>query len=224
MSQVAASVIHWWDVTEPCTVMVAASDLLASLKERAGAIDGELLTFSDVDALSALQAIMKRRPRVVVLERMFAVTPRGAALINRIKADPSLRHAEIRVLAHNSDYTRVVPRATPPSAPALDQRGTRREPRFKMAEDVSVVLDGKSGTLVDLSTVGAQVVSPGGLKPNQRIAMALIDETSNVRFNASVAWTSFETSPSGAPRYRAGINFEDADPTSVDAFCARHRT
>lgn len=204
--------------------MVAASDLLASLKERVGAIDGELLTFSDVDALSALQAIVKRRPRVVVLERMFAVTPRGAALINRIKADPSLWRAEIRVLEHNSDYSRVVPRAAPRSTPALDQRGTRRAPRFKMAENVSVVLDGKSGTLVDLSTVGAQVVSPGGLKPNQRIAMALIDETSNVRFNVSVAWTSFETSPSGAPRYRAGINFEDADPTSVDEFCARHRT
>ena len=204
--------------------MVAASDLLPGLKERAGAIDGELLTFTDADVLSALQAIVKRRPRVVALERMFAVTPRGAALINRIKADASLRHAEIRVLAHNSEYTRVVPRAAPPGALALDQRGTRRAPRFKMVENVSLVLDGRSGTLIDLSTVGAQAVSPGGLKPNQRIAMALIDETSNVQFHASVAWTSFETSASGAPLYRAGIDFEDADPTSVDAFCARHRT
>src|SRR5258708_10208489 len=103
--------------------MVAASDLLPSLKERA-AIAGELLTFTDADALSALQAIVKRRPQIVALERMFAVTPRGAALINRIKADPSLRQAEIRVLGHNSDYLRVVPRAAPPTAPALDQRGT----------------------------------------------------------------------------------------------------
>jgi hypothetical protein len=203
--------------------MVAALDLLPSLKERAGAIDGELLAFSDVDALSALQAIMKRRPQVVALERTFAVTPRGAALINRIKADPSLRQAEIRVLAHNSNYTRIVPRAAPPGAPALDQRGTRRAQRFKIAENVVVMLDGKQGTLIDLSTVGAQVVAPSGLKPNQRVAMALIGDTSNVRFNASVAWTSFETSPSGAPRYRAGINFEDADPASVDAFCVAHK-
>lgn len=204
--------------------MVAASELLPSLKERAGAIDGELLTFTDADALSALQTIVKRRPQVVALERMFAVTPRGAALINRIKADPSLRQAEIRVMSHNSDYTRIVPRAAPPGAPALDQRGTRRAQRFRIAENVAVVLDGKAGTLIDLSTVGAQVVSPGGLKPNQRIAMALIDEASSARFNASVAWTSFEMSPSGAPRYRAGINFEDADPAAVDVFCARHRT
>lgn len=203
--------------------MVAASDLLSGLKERAGAADGELLTFTDAEALGALQTIMKRRPHVVALERTFAVTPRGAALINRIKADPSLRQAEIRILAHNSDYMRVVPRAAPPAAPALDQRGTRRAPRVKMAENVAVVLDGKSGTVIDLSIVGAQVVSSSGLKPNQRVAMALIDETANVRFNASVAWTSFEMSPSGAARYRAGINFEDADPSSVDAFCSRHR-
>ena len=203
--------------------MVAASDLLPSLKERAGAADGELLTFTDAEALSALQTIVKRRPHVVALERMFAVTPRGAALINRIKADPTLRQAEIRVIAHNSDYTRVVPRAAPPLAPALDQRGTRRAPRFKMAENAVAVLDGKSGSIIDLSTVGAQVVAPGGLKPNQRIAMVLMDEIGSAKFNASVAWTSFEMSPLGAPRYRAGINFEDADPAAVDAFLAHHK-
>jgi hypothetical protein len=204
--------------------MVAATDLLPSLKERAGAVNGELLTFTDAEALGALQVIIKRRPQAVALERTFAVTPRGAALIHRIKADPALRQVEIRVVSHNSDYTRVVPRAAPPGAPALDQRGTRRAPRFRMAENVSVMLDGKPGLLVDLSTVGAQVVSSSGLKPNQRVAMALIGETANVRFNASMAWTSFEMSPSGAPRYRAGINFEDADPAAVEAFCARHKT
>lgn len=204
-------------------MVVAASELLPGVKERASAIGGELLTFTDAEALIALQTIVKRRPHVVALERMFAVTPRGVALINRIKADPTLRDAEIRVMAHNSDYTRVVPRAAPPGAPALDQRGTRRAPRFKMAENVPVVLDGKSGTLIDLSTVGAQAVAPSGLKPNQRVAVALVDGGTQVKFSASIAWTAFEMSPSGAPRYRAGINFEDADPAAVDAFLVRHK-
>jgi hypothetical protein len=209
-------------VTEPCTVLVAPSNLLPGLIERAGAAEGEVLTFTDADALFALQTIMQRRPQMVALERMFAVTPRGAALINRIKADPALREAEIRVVSHNSDYMRIVPRAAPPTE-ALDQRGTRRAPRFRIAENVDAVLDGKSGALVDLSTVGAQVISRVALKPNQRIAMALTDKTSHVRFNASVAWTSFEMPSSGAPRFRVGINFEDADAAAVDAFCARHR-
>jgi hypothetical protein len=209
-------------VTEPCTILVAPLNLLPGLKERAGAVDGEVLTFTDTDALLALQTIMQRRPQLVALERMFAVTPRGAALINRIKADPTLREAEIRVVSHNSDYARVVPRAAPPGE-ALDQRGTRRAPRYRIAENVEAVLDGKSGPLIDLSTVGAQVISRVAVKPNQRIAMALKDDASHVRFNASVAWTSFEISPSGAPRFRAGMNFEDADPAAVDAFCTRHK-
>jgi hypothetical protein len=210
-------------VAEPCTVLVASSDFLSGLKERTAAVDGEVLAFTDTDAVRALQTIVQRRPQVVALERMFAVTPRGAALINRIKSDPSLRQAEIRVVSHNSDYTRIVPRAAPPGGPALDQRGTRRAPRFKMAPNVAAILDDKPGTLIDLSSVGAQVISHGALKPNQRVEMTLTDETSDIRFNASVAWTSFETSAAGAPKFSAGINFEDADPVAVDEFCARHR-
>jgi hypothetical protein len=209
-------------VSDPCIVIVAASELLAGLKQRAAGDDSELLEFTEADAASALQTIVQRRPAVVALERMFALTPRGAALINRIKVDPALRETEIRVMAHNGDYTRVVPRAAPPKAPALDQRGTRRAPRFKVGKNVFAVLDGKSGTIIDLSTMGAQVMMPDGLKPNQRVAMALADDTSRVNFNASVAWTAFEMTASGTPRFRAGLNFEDADPAAVEAFCARH--
>jgi len=198
-------------------------DLLPAVKERAGAVDGEVLTFTDADALKALQTIIQRRPHVVTLERMFAVTPRGAALINRIKADSTLRQSEIRVIAHNSDYVRVVPRAAPPAAPALDQRGTRRAARFKMTPNTQAIVDDKPGTLIDLSSVGAQVVAKAALKPNQRITMTLNDEVGQVHFNASVAWTAFGTPSSGSPRFRAGINFEDADPAAVDAFCARHK-
>jgi PilZ domain len=210
-------------VTGPCFVLVAPTDLLPALKDRAGAADSEVLTFADADALRALQTIIQRRPQAVMLERTFAVTPRGAALINRIKADPTLRQSEIRVMAHNSDYLRIVPRAAPPAAPALDQRGTRRAARFKMTPNTQALVDDKPGTLIDLSSVGAQVVGKVALKPNQRIAMTLNDEVGQVHFNASVAWIAFETLPTGTPRFRAGINFEDADPAAVDSFCARHR-
>ena len=115
-------------MTEPCTVLVAPSDLLPGLKERAGAVDGEVLTFTDADALRALEAITQRRPQVVALERMFAVTPRGAALINRIKADPTLRQSEIRVIAHNSDYRAScrAPRRRPRRRSTSAARAARR--------------------------------------------------------------------------------------------------
>ena len=204
-------------------MLIGAADLLPGLRERAGTINGEVLTFADADALLALETITKRRPAVVALERMFAVTPRGAALINRIKADPALRHSEIRVLEHDSDYQRIVPRTPPPSAPALDQRGTRRAPRFKMAANVTAQVDGKVATVIDLSTVGGQVVCPVKLTPNQNIAVTLPEPGTQIRFTAAVVWTSFEIPPNSGPRYRAGLDFQDADAEAVGAFCERNK-
>lgn len=227
-------------MSEPCVVLIAAADLLPSLKERAGEASGEVLTFTDADALRALEVITKRRPAIVAIERRFAATPRGAALINRIKSDPSLLSSEVRVVAHDGDPICVAPRRSPEgagghggaavaAAPAatpiqpLDFRGTRRAPRFRISGQVDALVDGNQAVLVDLSTIGAQVVSAAVLKPTQRIRMALADEHGTVRFNASVAWASFEIPPGSAPRYRAGVAFIDANASAVDAYCTRHK-
>jgi len=227
-------------VSQPCIVLIAAADLLPSLKERAGEASGEVLTFTDADALRALEVIIRRRPEIVAIERAFSATPRGTALINRIKSDPSLLSSEIRVVAHDAEPIRMAPRrssegarghggaalaaapATTPSKP-LDARGTRRAPRFRVPGQVDVLVDGNQAVLVDLSTIGAQVVSATVLKPTQRIRMVLADEHGTVRFNASVAWASFEIPPKSVPRYRAGIEFIDANAAAVDAYCARHK-
>ena len=210
------------------TVLIASPEHLSVLKER-NDLEGAV-AFSDADALRALDLITRQRPGVVALERLFASTSRGAALINRIKADPTLAACEIRIVAHDSEYSRVSPRrpgeapaasapaavaeAPPAAAAPLDQRGTRRAPRFRIVDGVDVQIDGNPATLLDLSLVGAQVVSATVLKPNQRIRFALTDGARPTRFSAAVAWASFEI-PKGAPRYRAGIEFFDADPATV---------
>ena len=212
---------------DTCTVLIASAELITPLTARV-ASNGELLTFTDTDALRALDVIMSRRPRVVALEKKFAETPRGVALIARIKADPALLQSEIQVLSPEAATTRVLP-APAPSVPAevvkgpLDQHGTRRAPRVRIKKNVDALLDGNPAALVDLSIVGAQVVSQTVLKPNQKIRMLLSDEQGQVRFNATVAWASFEMPPKVGPRYRAGVNFLDADASAVDAFCGRHR-
>ena len=212
----------------PPTVLIAPSELLAALKARPDL--GEIIAFSDAEALRALDTITRQRPPVVALERMFAATSRGAALINRIKADPSLSSCEIRIVAHDSEYAStpvrppeghggaaVVAELPPPPAP-LDQRGTRRAPRVRIVDGVEVLIDGNPATLIDLSIVGAQVVSSTILKPNQRLRMSLPDPSRPVRFSAGVAWASFEM-PKDGPRYRAGIEFFDADADAVARFC-----
>jgi len=232
-----------------CTVIIAAARHLDSLKQRAGG-EGEVLAFTDDNVLGALAAITANRPQVVTLERLFAATSRGAALINRVKADPALESTEIRIVSHDGSYSRVSPRrptfnplasaaskppapppqsarapvaaAPPPAAAPLDHRGTRRVRRFRMHEGTEVQLDGALVMLADLSASGAQVISHDQLKPQQRVRMILADDLGMVRLNGSVAWANFEVSQ-GATRYRAGIEFKDPEAKAVEAFCMRHK-
>ena len=209
------------------TVLIAASEHLGPLKERGDFKNA--LTFADRDALRALEAITRQRPAVVALERTFASTSRGAALINRLKADPSLSKCEIKIVSADAESgeapevaappVEAPPAPAPPPVPAapLDQRGTRRAPRFKIVENVEVLVDGNPAMLVDLSVVGAQVVSPTILKPNQRVRMSLPDSSRSLRFSAGVAWAAFEMPKSGV-QYRAGIEFYDADAKGVGKF------
>jgi hypothetical protein len=206
-----------------CTVVIATADVLPALRERVASFPGEILVFDETQALQALEAVSKRKPAIIALERRFATTPRGAALINRIKSDPKLTKTEVRVVAHDSDYSRVSPRKVTEAQKALDQRGTRRAPRFKMADKTSISIDTNAGAIIDLSSIGAQVVSTAALKPKQDVRLTLTDGSGNVKFSGKVAWASFEIPPNSGPRYRAGIAFVDADPVAVDAFCQRHK-
>jgi hypothetical protein len=243
-------------------VIIAAVNLTPSLCERL-ADEGELLTFADTEPIQALQTILEQHPRLIVLERLFAATPRGAALINRIKTDPQVSQAEIRVMSHTGDYTRVVSRGTgiaaepavetaavpPPSYTAvgtiepdeesaaadtdvatadapqpLDWRGTRRAPRFRIREGVEIQLDGNPAALIDLSVMGAQVVSATILRPNQRVRISVPTDDFVMRFRGAVAWAKFELPrPTEPPRYRAGVEFSDADTAAMDDFCEKHK-
>lgn len=255
-------------------VIIAALNLTPSLRERvAGEGSGadDLLTFADTEPIQALQTILEQKPRLIVLERLFAATPRGAALINRIKTDPQVSQAEIRVMSHTGDYTRVVSRgaaveaaAEPAKASAhggsesaaavqvevvevaeeegsddaagqdeaaaqeaprqLDWHGTRRAARYRIRQGVEIQLDGNPASLVDLSVMGAQVISATILRPNQRVRISVTTDDFVMRFRGAVAWAKFELpKPTEPPRYRAGVEFNDADSAAMDEYCTKHK-
>jgi PilZ domain-containing protein len=234
-------------------VVIAASNLMPSLRERLAG-EGDLLTFADTEPIQALQTILEQRPRLIVLERLFAATPRGTALINRIKTDPLLAHAEVRVMSHTGDYTRQVskpsaqapipgqastsatssgnvlthasgsPVVTADAPRPLDWNGTRRAPRHRVRQGVEIQLDGNPATVVDLSTCGAQVISSTILRPNQKVRVSIPHDDFMMRFRGAVAWAKFELpKPTAPPRYRAGVEFIDADGSAVDAFCNKNK-
>ena len=100
-----------------------------------------------------------------------------------------------------------------PEATPLDMAGTRRAPRFPM-EGLQVEIDGKPVTVVNLSVVGAQVVTGDSLKPNARVILVFSDEGRQVRVRSRVASVSFEI-VQGSAQYRAGIEFLNADSKMV---------
>jgi hypothetical protein len=233
-------------------VVIAASNLMPSLRERL-ADDGELIVFPDTEPIQALQAILEHKPSLIVLERLFAATPRGAALINRIKNDPQLTHCEVRVMSHTGDYSRVMVKGTPeagssPPSPSgggaavatqeaaassvtteapsrqLDWHGTRRAPRHRIRSGVEIQLDGNPAEVVDFSQIGAQVLSGTILRPNQKVRVSVPNDDFVMRFRGSVAWAKFELpEPSAPPRYRAGVEFADADPAALESFCHKNK-
>jgi hypothetical protein len=229
-------------------LVIAAQNLMPSLRERVE-VDGECLEFADTEPIQALQAIIEHRPTLIVLERLFAATPRGAALINRIKSDPQLSVCEVRVMSHTGDYSRQVvkPAAVEaaaatathnpsPSQPAgsvateeaprsLDWHGTRRAPRYRVREGVEMQLDGNPALVVDLSAFGAQVTSSTVLRPNQKVRISLPGDEFVMRFRGSIAWAKFELprATDTGPQYRAGVEFTDSDPAAIEGFCDRNK-
>ena len=222
--------------------------MLPTLKARVES-EYDLLAFPDSDALRALEVITSRRPAVVLLEQRFAATARGGALINRIKADPSLADTQVRIAPADPEAPSIEAEAPPPPQPrkakpkvaqpepgpepppppvpaftraaALDT-GTRRVPRYLVAEAVEIVVDGNRGTLIDIGTLGAQILTPGVLKPSQRVRISMTDTDGTVRCGAVVVWATFEIPRGASARYRAGVEFIDADAGAVEAYARRH--
>lgn len=208
-------------------VLIGPADALPALQGRLAA-GADVHTFTDSDALEALDHIIRTKPAMVALQDEFSNSSRGAALINRIQDDPALAACEVRVLARDSEMSRVTAKrghgggtavAVDEPAPALDQRGTRRAMRIRVTAGIEVAIDGNPAALVDLSMVGAQVVSATVLKPNQRVRVTIGDGKAAVRCAGAIAWAAFEM-PKGMPtRYRAGIDWGmTAEAAAIEAF------
>ena len=218
-------------------VLIGPAAVLPALRARLEPT-AELHAFTDAEALEAMDHVFRHRPRIIAVEREFSVTARGQALINRLTNDPALAGCEVRVVAHDASHRQVAARAVAhdpsvrqgaarPAAQSvprgLDGHGTRRAPRFRI-EPVEVLVDGNPAQLIDLSPLGAQVVSVTVIKPNQRVRFTLSDAGGGaVRCQGTVAWASFEM-PKGEPaRYRAGVEFSNANAEAITAFAERHQ-
>ena len=74
----------------------------------------------------------------------------------------------------------------------------------------------------DAHGVGVQVLSTTNLRPNQKVRLSIPNDDFVMRFRGAIAWAKFELpKPNDPPRYRAGVDFADADAAALDEFCAK---
>lgn len=234
----------------PGIVVIGPSEALAALRAQL-AHEEQVQAFTDHQVREAVEFIATHKPTVVAVDQSFAVSPRGEALVGRIVDDPSLAQCEIRVLAPSpppkperekrkksgSGITPAVPAAAAAAtaAPAevvsagtaFDRRAIRRAERIRMLAGVSITVDGNPAELVDLSSVGAQVLSKMILRPNQRVRLLLLEGNPEarrtLRCSGSVVWAAFEMPAGQTPRYRAGLKLSGSEAEAVQGFADRHR-
>jgi len=210
----------------PSLVIIARSEHLPAIRKRLG--EAGTAYYTDGDSLQALQAIVRRPPKIVAVDLVFAATARGAALVARLKSEPELSSIEVRVLIEDETKAPLLldhPVTSPDktvlqTSRPLDRAGTRRAVRFPMNRR-DVIVNGEHAHLVDLSTTGAQVLVSTRLRPDQPLRLVLADESTEARCHGKVAWSIVV--PAGATmQYRAGIEFLEPDARVLQAFCERH--
>jgi hypothetical protein len=143
-----------------------------------------------------------------------------------------IKHAAVRLTTRGKAAPQAAPGARTAGLTAPIAEGNRESAeysparqarRIKMRADIEVTLDGSASSLVDMSSLGAQVVSPLALRPNRVVKMTLKGAESALGCKVRVMWARFEQ-PHGtaAAQYRVGVKFTDLEPKAVDGFMASH--
>jgi hypothetical protein len=91
-----------------------------------------------------------------------------------------------------------------------------------MTDAVNAAVEGGQATLVNISVLGAQLVSVPVLRPGQTVKIALPDANDLLRLTANVAWSTFQQTAQGTAVYRAGVAFTDAAKETLDDYCRRY--
>jgi hypothetical protein len=151
--------------------------------------------------------------------------------VGRKIAEMLIKHATLRLTTRGQASVAPAVLAQAPAAPAEADEATaasieyspaRQARRLKMREGIEAVLDGSASSLVDLSSIGAQLLSPLALRPNRVVKMTLRGGESALACKVRVMWAKFEPKGPAAAQYRVGLKFTDVEPKAVDRFMARH--
>ena len=148
-------------------------------------------------------------------DRPEATTPGVGCKIAEMLID----HAMLRLTTKRAPAARP---AAPPDQPT-GYSPARQARRLKLERGIDITLDGAEGALVDLSSIGAQILSPLAMSPNRMVKMTLRTKDQALGCKGRVIWARFEQ-PRGtiAARYRVGVKFTDIETKTLETLMAEH--
>jgi hypothetical protein len=223
-------------------ILVADPTRLDAIRQGTS-LPGRLMPFASTSLASAIASIRAYRPKTIALEAAFADSPAGVGFIEQ--AEPLVRGGILLVSEHDGQWTvsprgngrsqapasRVDSKIVAPSprqiaavaAPPVEPANTRRAPRFQVREQLEVIVESGHANLIDLSVLGAQIVSLPVLRPNQKLKIDLTDTNDGVSVIAQVAWSLFEKPTAQTePYYRVGLEFTGAARQALEKYRQRH--
>jgi PilZ domain-containing protein len=221
------------------TILVADVTRMAAI--RAGLLlTGRVVQFTNFNLSTALAAIQTDEPCVVAIDALLVQTQQGLGFIKRVESLAKAGFAIRLVVRGNrawtttehdvrpsTDETPIARASVPPSRPAAvaaakTGTNTRRAPRFPMLDALNAAVEGGQASLVNISVLGAQVMSQPVLRPGQTVKIALPDNNQMLHLTAHVAWSMFQQTKQGTVAYRAGVAFTDAAQETLDDYCRRY--
>ena len=106
--------------------------------------------------------------------------------------------------------------AEPPAD--LSEFSVNRQARRIKIQDGDVLVDGVASVLVDISTLGAQVLSPTTLRPNRMVRLMLRTGTGTCTAEGRIVWAQLESSNADiGAQYRAGMQFTALNRAAITA-------
>jgi hypothetical protein len=224
----------------PSDLTIVVADVTRMAAIRSGLLlTGRIEQFTNFNLSPALEAIRSHEPRVIAIDALMIQTQQGLSFIKRVES-LAMPGCTIRLITHgNGKWTSSereaptpnggagaarVPGSPVTAAVAAPKTGTntRRAPRFPMLDSLNAAVEGGEANLVNISVLGAQVVSQPVLRPGQTVKIALPDAAEMLHLTAHVAWSMFQQTKQGTCVYRAGIAFTDAAQETLDDYCRRY--
>lgn len=209
----------------------SAMEAVRNYKPRTIAIDAVFgqtpmgVAFIDrVDALgiagSTIKLIVEHDGRWITAARHGAPAP---MVVLPDPPEPAPLPTPAQVTVPPPPITAAVAAAAREPGPSGAVSSTRRVPRFAMQGSVDALVESGRASVIDMSMLGAQLVSIPALRPNQRIMVGLPDDHVTLNVIALVAWSSFERPTREVePYYRAGIEFTGPSRDALEDYRLRH--